>query len=51
MHSLHKEAAGAWSRRLQHSWTINMIVIPAAISLICHVIFQWMKYNTRGGAQ
>jgi hypothetical protein len=32
-----------WYRRLQRSWTINAIVIPTAISLICQAIFQWMK--------
>lgn len=37
------EEACPWYRRLQHSWLINTIVIPTAISLICQAIFQWIK--------
>ena len=42
MHHIHEEKC-TWYRQLQHSWAINTIVIPTAISLICQVIFQWMK--------
>lgn len=43
MHHIHEREESAWYRRLQRSWMINAIVIPTAIALICHVVFQWMK--------
>jgi hypothetical protein len=43
MHQIHKGEKSTWYGRLQRSWTINAIVIPTAIALICHMIFQWMK--------
>ncbi len=43
MQHIHDGEESTWYRRLQRSWTINTIVIPIAIALICHVIFEWMK--------
>lgn len=42
MHHMPEEACPRYCR-LQHSRTITPIVIPPAISLICHMILQWMK--------
>jgi len=37
------EEGRPWYGRLQYARTITTIVILTATSLICHMIFQWMK--------
>ncbi len=42
MHYMPEEGC-PWYGRIQHTRTITTTVIPTAISLLCHMIVQWMK--------